>query len=328
MHVMPTWARDAVVLGADAPLPIDRPFTAREAESLGVRASLRGRLVERGLIRPLLRGVFVADQVDDSLRLRVAALKLVVPDHAIVVDRTAAWLHGVDALPRSAIHRMPQLDVVSSQASRMRRAGIGSGIRDFTEADLTVLDGLRVTTKLRTACDLGRLLWRFDALGAIDGLLRAGLDHAELLAEIDRFKGFRGVVQLRTLAPLGDRKAESQPESALRLHWHDADIGRPETQIWVYDDDGTPKYRIDVGDPEMRYGGEYFGEEFHDEAAKEHDEARIAWLGEQRDWMIDVFTNDHVYGRELTAADRLRRGFLATQASRTLRGTTYVDLSR
>ncbi|WP_374458182.1 hypothetical protein [Nocardioides sp.] len=272
--------------------------------------------------------MFVAAQVDDSLRLRVAALKLVVPDHAIVVDRTAAWIHEVDALPRSAIHRMPSLDVVSSLASRVRRPGIDSGIRNFTAADLMVLDGLRVTTPLRTACDLGRLLWRFDALAAIDGFLRAGLDHAELLAEIDRYKGFRGVVQLRTLAPLGDRKAESPPESALRLHWYDADIGTPETQIWVYDDAGRPKYRIDVGDPEVHYGGEYFGAEFHGEDAEEHDEARIAWLERERVWKIDVFTNDDVYGRELEAADRLRRGFLMAQASRGLRRTAYVDLAR
>ena len=328
MHVMPTWARDAVVLGVDAPLPLDRPFTAREADRLGVGGSLRGRLVERGLLRPLLRGVFVADQVDDSLRLRVAALKLVVRDHAVVVDRTAAWLHGVDALPRSAIHRMPPLDVVSSQSSRMRRPGIDSGIRVFTAADVMVLDGLRVTTKLRTACDLGRLLWRFDALAAIDGFLRAGLDHAELLAEVDRYKGFRGVVQLRTLAPLGDRKAESQPESALRLHWYDADIGTPETQVWVYDDDGTAKYRIDVADPEVCYGGEYFGEEFHGEDDEEHDESRIGWLEQERDWKIDVFIKDDVYGRELIAADRLRRGFLMAHASQAVRHTTYIDLSR
>lgn len=328
MHVMPTWARDAVVLGPEAPLPLDRPFTAREADGLGVGRGLRGRLVERRLIRPLLRGVFVADHVDDSLRLRVAALKLVVREHSIVVDRTAAWLHEVDALPRSAIHRMPVLDVVSSRSSRMRRPGIHSGIRDFTQSDVMVLDGLQVTTKLRTACDLGRLLWRYDALAAIDGFLRSGLDHAELLTEVGRFKGFRGVVQLRTLAPLGDRKAESPPESALRLHWYDADIGTPETQVWVYDDAGRPTYRIDVGDPTTRYGGEYFGEEFHGEDDQEHDESRIAWLEKERDWEIDVFTKDDVYGSELCAADRLRRGYLLAEARLRAKRTTYIDLRR
>lgn len=324
---MPAWCRGVDTLGPDSPLPVDRPFTASESDDLGVGTSLRRRLVERGLLRPLLRGVFVASQVEDSLKLRVHALKLVVPEHAVAVDRTAAWVHGVDALPRSAIHRMPELDIFSSKGSRMRRPGVASGIRGFEPRDLMVIDGLRLTTQLRTVCDLGRLLWRFDALGAIDGFLRQGLDHALLLDEVDRFKGYRGVLQLRELAPLGDRKAESQPESALRLHWYDADIGTPETQIWVHDDDGTPKYRIDVGSVEVAYGAEYFGEQFHGEDDTEHDEGRIVWL-EGRDWRIDVFTRIDVYGQELVAADRLRHGFLLAERALSARHRTYIDLSR
>ena len=135
-------------------------------------------------------------------------------------------------------------------------------------------------------------------------------------------------MQLRTLAPLGDRKAESPPESALRLHWYDADIGIPVTQIWVCDDAGRPTYRIDVGDPEVRYGGEYFGEEFHDEDVAEHDQARISWLENKRDWTIEVFTKEHVYGSELCAADRLRRGFLSAEAAMRSKRTTYIDLAR
>lgn len=231
MHVMPWWARDAVVLGDDAPLPVERPFTATEADALGVDAGLRRRLVHRGLLRPVLRGVFVAGHVEDSLRLRVSALKLIVPEHAIATDRTAAWLHEVDALPRSAIHRLPDLDVFSNKGSRIRRPGVASGVRDLVPGDLMELEGLRLTTPLRTACDLGRLLWRFDALGAIDGFLRRGLDHARLLGEVDRFKGYRGILQLRELAPLGDGSARvsagerTAPALVRRRHRRTGDPG-------------------------------------------------------------------------------------------------------
>lgn len=327
MHLMPAWARDAVVLSHDAPIPIDRPFAAAESDRLGVGASLRRRLVAAGLLRPVLRGVFVAAHVPDSLRLRVASVRLVAPVHAVVVDRTAAWVHGVDALPRSAIHQMPELDIFSATGSRMRRPGVTSGIRDLSAADIIEIDGLQLTTQLRTACDLGRGLWRFDALAAIDGFLRLGLDHDRLRAEVERFKGFRGVLQLRALVPLGDPDAESPPESALRLHWYDADIGTPDTQVWVYDDDGSPKYRIDVGNPEVLYGGEYFGEEFHGEVDEAHDDVRITWLEQRRDWHIDVFRKDDVYGSELCAADRLRRGFLLAEAALCSRRTTYIDLA-
>jgi hypothetical protein len=259
----------------------------------------------------------------------VSAATLVTPAHGIVVDRTAGWVHGVDTLPRSAIYEMPTLDIFSRSGSRMRRQGVASGIRELMPRDLETIGSLTLTTRLRTACDLGRLLWRYDALGAIDGFLRLGVDHAELLSEVERFKGFRGVVQLRRLAPLGDPGAESQPESALRLHWREAEIpARPETQIWEFADDGTPLFRIDLGDRVVRYGAEYFGEEFHGLEVKDHDESRLAWLADERGWEMDVFTKEDVYGRDLEAGDRLRRGYEAARASMALRHPTFIDLAR
>ena len=329
MQRLPTWCRDAVLLDGTAPVPVDRPFTAREADAAGVPSSLRHKLVATGLLRPMLRGVFVASQVPDSLRLRVAAVALVTPPHLVVVDRTAAWIHGVDALPRSAIHQLPSLELYSRGASRMRRTGVSSGIRHLTAADIEVLNGVAVTTALRTACDLGRLLWRYDALAAIDGFLRLGVAREELIREVDRFKGHRGVVQLRRLAALGDRGAESPPESALRLHWHEADIpAPPETQIWVHADDGMPRFRIDVGDPEVRFGAEYFGEEFHGTDAEAADEDRLQWLRDRRGWVMEVFTKADVYGPDLAAGDRLHRGYFMARSTMGLRGRTYVDLSR
>ena len=121
MPQLPVWCRDVSLLDASAPIPIDRPFSASQADAVGVPANLRHKLVTLGLLRPLVRGVYVAVQVPDSFRLRVAAVALVTPPHCIVVDRTAAWVHEVDALPRSAIHEMPPLDLFSRDASRMRR---------------------------------------------------------------------------------------------------------------------------------------------------------------------------------------------------------------
>ena len=329
MQRLPIWCRDAVLLDGTAPLPVDRPFTSHEADAAGVPPSLRRKLVANGLLRPMVRGVFVATQVPDSLRLRVAAVALVTPPHVVLVDRTAAWIHGVDALPRSAIHEMPSLDLYSRSDSRMRRAGVSSGTRHLTGADIEDAGGVAVTTALRTACDLGRLLWRYDALAAIDGFLRLGVAREQLVGEIDRFKGHRGVVQLRRLAALGDPGAESPPESALRLHWHEADIPAwPTTQIWVHADDGTPKFRIDVGDPEVRFGGEYFGEEFHGEDDEASDEDRLRWLRNRRAWVMEVFTKSDVYGPDLAAGDRLHQGYFAARSTMGLRRRTYVDLGR
>ena len=41
-----------------------------------------------------IRGVLHSSQLPDGLSLRIACLKLVIPEDAVVTDRTAGWLHG------------------------------------------------------------------------------------------------------------------------------------------------------------------------------------------------------------------------------------------
>lgn len=322
----PPWSRVAL-LGPDAPVPIDRPFTYAEAKAAGVGSKLLAQLVGSGHLRHVVHGVYVVTQVPDSLGMRTRALKLVVPDHGVVVDRTACWLHFVDALPRRAAYEMPPLEVYSMAGSRTRRNGVASGIRDLRPVDIEVIDGLRVTTKLRTACDVGRLVWRYDAIGALDGLVRSGLSKDELLDAVQRFKGHRGVRQLRQLVPIIDPLAESMPESALRLHWHEADLPWPECQIWVLDDYGRQVFRLDLGHRDVRYGVEYFGLEFHGDDKLEDDEARLAWLG-RRGWTMDVFGKAQVYGMDPHPEVTLREGFERARASLGASSTTYIDLSR
>lgn len=147
-------------------------------------------------------------------------------------------------------------------------------------------------------------------MAAIDGFLRLGVPHSVLIAEIRRLRGFRGVIQLRTLAPLGDPRAESVAESALRLHWHDAGLPKPELQFRIYTDEGVPIYRLDIADPDVRYAAEYNGEEFHAGAKdQEHDEARSDWIGRERRWKIDPFTKQDVYARGADPVPDLQAGY-------------------
>jgi hypothetical protein len=88
--------------------------------------------------------------------------------------------------------------------------------------------GIRVTTPLRTALDLGRLLAPGPALGAMDALLGSGtFTHTELLAELSRLTGHRGAAQLRLLAAQVDARSSGLAESTLRYHWHEADLPTP-----------------------------------------------------------------------------------------------------
>lgn len=307
----PRWlTADLVLLDDRCPLPLDRPFTAAEALRRGISRWYLRELRRRGLVRELLRGVYAVAQLPDTIELKVAALRLVVPPSAVVVDRTAAWFHGVDILPRSAVHEPPPVDLFDRRRARkVRRDGVRSGQRTLLESDVMVVGGVLVTTPLRTALDLGRNLPRYDALAALDAFLRQGVDHGQLLGSVERFRGDRGVVQLRGLAPLADRRAESPAESVLRGHWIDAGLPTPEPQWWVSDECGVPIYRIDVGLPALRYGAEYNGERFHTgEDVEARDEERSAWLMETGGWTITTFWKEDLYGHDADPAARLLAG--------------------
>ena len=189
---------------------------------------------------------------------------------------------------------------------------MASGIRQMRDCDVTVVDGVLVTTKLRTALDLGRLLPRDRAFAALDALLHAGVDHDSLLAQIERFKGDRGVVQLRTLAPLADGRAESPPESILRLHWLDAGLPTPDVQIWVPSEEER-RFRIDLGRRDLRYGVEYDGRAYHGGNRAAYDEQRRRWLREHDDWVIDVFVAEDLFDPQANPQARLREGVRAAR---------------
>lgn len=290
-------APDGVLLGPAWPLPVDRPFSTGDAVAGGVSRDQLRTLVEQGLVRRVLVGVYAASQCPDSVLTRAQALALVLTPADVICDQTAAWLHGIPILKRGSHLTAPPIDTCKSTDSRVERPGI-AGKRRFTllPADVEVVHDLRVTSALRTALDLGRRLWRYDALAALDGALRIGVDHQELLEQMKRFKGQRGVVQLRELAPLADGRAESPGESALRLRWHEAGLPKPEPQFEITDQWGRTIYRLDVPLPELAFGAEYDGEENHTEPKdRAHDLARRQDLADRFGWEVKGFRKHDVY---------------------------------
>ena len=203
-------------------LPLDRPFTPGTARAAGLERPALDRLHRAGLVRRVLRGVYAATGAPDTVVFRAAAVSLVVRRDTIVVDRTAAWIHGVDVRGSSPADALVPLDRVS----RSRRDSAGT--RQLTGRDVVLVEGVHVTTPLRTALDLGRLLPAGRALGAMDALLGIGsFTHTQLLAELPRMAGCPGVGQLRLLAPQVDARAAGLAESVLRLHWNEARLPTP-----------------------------------------------------------------------------------------------------
>jgi hypothetical protein len=289
------------------PLPLDGPFTLGQADEAGVPAHRVRARVARGYLRRVLRGVYVASQVRDDRRLRGRALALVVPHTGVVTDWCACWLWtGVEA-PGDHLGVPPLTVFHRHRHTRLHNSITEGGARTFRPSDVTDVHGFSVTTPIRTAWDLGRLQHRDRAIGGMDALMRhGGFDVAELVEGVARFKGQRGVVQLRGLAPLVDARSESPGESVLRLRWLDMpSLPRPTPQVSVTIH-GIEVYRLDLAVPELRYGCEYDGEDFHTDL--ERDEARRDDLRMRFGWRVDGVRKANVFGPRRDIEEILQRG--------------------
>jgi len=284
------------------------PLSFAQARAAGLSANTIARLVRERRLRRLLKGVYVASQVPDSLDLRLAALRLVVPADSVIVDRTAGWLHGADVLEPGSHQSVPQVSAYLDRHRRLRNDLARSGHRGLRPGDVVELGGLRVTTPLRTAWDLGRLLRRDQAFAALDALLHLRVfTKPELVAGIARFRGMRGVVQLRHLAPLTDARAESPPESILRLRWLETDLPRPEPQVWVGNDLGELLGRLDLANAEHRIYAEYDGAAWHQSAEQQARDVARRRLIDREGWRGEGFVDTDLFGPGADPWSKLRR---------------------
>ncbi len=136
--------------------------------------------------RPVFRGVYVPKNRAPSLRDRTTGAWLRSDRRGVIAGIAASALHGaswVDA------------DVPIELVSRRTRPQHGLIVRTDTLADdeITWACKLPVTTRERTAFDLGRYLPRDEAVARLDALMRVrafAIEDVLLLAK--RYRGARG----------------------------------------------------------------------------------------------------------------------------------------
>jgi hypothetical protein len=206
------------------------PFTSAGARALGISRKRLASAVSNGLVRRVFRGVYLrADQPDDVGTRAACAARVVAPG-SVLRDRSAAWLHGIDVFTYAEHDVEPPLETcVARFRAPSDRRGVDGGTRDLAPEDVMAVHGVRVTTPLRTALDLGCNLKRRDALAALDQFMRLhGVTHDQLGSGALRFVRRRGVVQLRQLISLADPRAESPRESWTRLEIIGAGLPAPE----------------------------------------------------------------------------------------------------
>ena len=296
-----------------------RPFTQAEAGALGLSRSAFYRLVKSGVLRAVVRGVVVHADLPDDHVSRAAAVALAIPAHHVAVDRTAAAVHGVQTFTYAERDAPPPVEACALRGRNPTHLdGVDGRSRDLTAEDVMTIGSLRVTTPLRTACDLGCVLRRREAYAAMVGLARGhGLTPVQFTRLLPRFAGRRGVIQLRELIPLIDTRLESARECWTLLAIHDAGLPHPEPQHWIVID-GVPTYRLDFAYVGARVCVEYDGFDAHDatDDQREYDAARRAWLRENG-WTVIVVRIGDFTGDALDRwLDELRAALRPTYSNR------------
>ncbi|MFI5428355.1 type IV toxin-antitoxin system AbiEi family antitoxin domain-containing protein [Aeromicrobium sp. UC242_57] len=293
------------------------PFTTAQAPTLGLTPKMLRLRLTQGLVRRVFRNVYVDASVPDSRAGRVRALALATPANAIVSDETAAWVHGLDVFAPGRRHDLTPSMLVRHGKGRVEHTGSNGRQAIIAPGDVEFVDGLFVTTALRTTSDLLRRMYRPYALAAADAFAHAGLiDRYELIDYVEHLKGFRGIVQARSLAAIVEPKTQSAGESWQRLRILDAGLPPPDPQHEVIDDFGR-SYFIDLPYPDVLVGTEYDGREFHtNDEHRRHDQARRDYLTEVYGWRWIIGTRDRIFGDDTSFEHELGRALGLTPLSR------------
>ncbi|HEX4251824.1 MAG TPA: hypothetical protein VH008_28450, partial [Pseudonocardia sp.] len=224
---------------------LEGPFRGSDARAAGL-------VTTDQLGGPRFRRVFPdiylpADLEPDAPTLARAAYLLVRDRAGALAGYSAAALLGADCAPSGAPAE------VALPGSARPHPGLRTYRVTLAEADLTVVDGCRLTTPARTAWDLARRLPLGDAVVAVDALARqGGFEPSGLLARARREPGARGVRQVAAVVALAEPRSESEQETRLRVALVRGGLPVPAVQHVVVDESGFTLARVALAYPAAR----------------------------------------------------------------------------
>jgi hypothetical protein len=230
--------------------------------------------------RTIYRGVYCPKQAQPSLRDRIFAAWLASGRHGIIGGVAASALHGASWI---------DVDTPIELFCKLRPQP-GLVIRKDVLADdeITRVAGLPVTTRSRTAFDLGRYLERGEAVARLDALMRASpFTQEDVLLLAKRYSGVRGLKSLRKALPLVDGGASSPRETRLRLLYIDAGLPRPTTQIPIVVGRGRLVRMADMGWEEFMVVSEYDGEQHQTDRRQYVKDIKSLRKARRLGWIVD-----------------------------------------
>ena len=177
---------------------------------------------------------------------------------AVISHGSAAVLHDLPVFPEAV--RTVHL-TRDRHGGGVRRSVVHVHGSPLAVEDVTVVDGLSVTSLARTVADLARTLPYPQAVAIGDRALAIGLDPTDLAIAVEMGLKRAGAAQARRVAHFIDGRSDSVGESFSRVGFAEDNLPPPLPQFEVYDDTGEFVARADFGWPEMRTLGEFDGRE-------------------------------------------------------------------
>ena len=276
-------------------------FTRKQAVAAGIDPRRLSRLARTGAIARIKRGVYSATG-------RIASLAepwAITRSHEVVLSfwSAVAWW-GVDlARPLRRVH------VTAPRDRKIRRDAI-PGVRVHRAAlsayDVRVVQGVRVSSPLRTCLDIARHASLEDAVVVVDGFFRRKLLSYEAFVAAARAAKGPGRMRMQVVADLVDPKSGSVLESLARvLLWRNG-LRPPATQHLLEHRASGWRGYLDFAWPDLKVALECDGYEWHSERQPfENDRRRWSTLN-RLDWKSGVVTwfnvvEDPVYVVSLVA---------------------------
>lgn len=209
---------------ADPPLPL--LVTRAQARAAGLTGRQIDRRLANGRWRAVRRGVLLTGPHPEGAQAEAAislgAALMAVRRDLVVGHAHAARLWGLPA----PLGGWGDPVLIAESGPPRNRDGIRIRIDALPSEDVVELGaGLRVTSAVRTVLDCARALQAVDALAIADAALRRLVAPGSLEAALDRFDGWPGCCQARSVVRLADGRRESSLES-----W----------STWAFDVSGVP----------------------------------------------------------------------------------------
>lgn len=247
--------------------------------------------------RPL-RDVYADSRLEPDHGLSCHAAALLMPAGSALSGASAAWLFGIESAAGAGD---PVHVSVPAKASFGPVSGLTVHSVQLSPAEITTQLGLPCTTAARTAWDLARWCEPIRAVPILDAMLSRGLiTPAGLGSLLEARNGTRGWRRAAAVFDLADGRAQSPPESVIRVRLIRAGLPRPEPQHPIT----VPGHTLhpDLAWPDFRVALEYDGGHHADPAALDLDRQRLNLLV-GAGWVVLHATRQHL-GRGF---DQLRR---------------------